>query len=86
MTLFPPMFTGKSRAKKGEQSQVQVILHELSHYGAGTIDVTYVDGGATHTCYLTTGAAKAKTLGKAFENAENWGFFLMEFYNLITPH
>ena len=32
------------------------------------------------------GATKAKELGKALEYAENWGFFLIEFYDLITPH
>lgn len=76
------------RVKTNEQCQLQVVLHEMSHHGAGTIDVldTRAGAGAGAKLYELSGAKHARASGTAIQNAENWGFFMMEFYNLINPH
>lgn len=59
-----------------QQSQVETFLHELSHHAAGTIDDTM--GGE---CYDLVGVNRLKGVGpvRAVRNAENVGFFLMEY-------
>lgn len=89
LTLCPRIFAkGYKRTSLTEQSQVQVVLHEMSHIGAGTRDVPDDRAGAAADAklYELDGATHAKASGTAIDNAENWGFFLVEFYKLITPH
>jgi hypothetical protein len=89
LTLCAKLFEkGYPRTAKKKQCQVQVVLHEMSHIGAGTIDVVDNRAGkpAGAKLYELDGATHAKTSGTAIQNAENWAFFLMDFYKLITPH
>lgn len=60
-----------------DQSQVETYLHELSHFAVGTIDDEL--GGE---CYGLTGVQRLRSVGfvRAVRNAENVGFFLMEYY------
>ncbi len=62
-----------------DQDQFQTIAHELSHAVLGTKDENNSDG---RTAY---GGDRARQLvqedkAKAKTNAENWGFFIEEFY------
>ncbi len=75
MVLGPAVFK-MPFAEAGVQSQVETFLHELSHHAAMTVDDTV--GGE---CYGKTGVLRLKALGPARSvyNAENVGFFLVEY-------
>jgi hypothetical protein len=60
------------------QEQFETLAHELTHVILGTSDETLNNGATAY------GAAAARLLAtqdvaKAFNNAENWGFFIEEF-------
>lgn len=71
-----PLFFNMPRISLSEQSQVETFLHELSHFGAGTVDQ---DAGGK--CYGWDGCVRAKGQGPLFavRNAENVGFLLTRY-------
>lgn len=71
-----PLFFNMPRISLSEQSQVETFIHELSHFGAGTVDQ---DAGGK--CYGWEGCVRAKGQGPLFavRNAENVGFLLVRY-------
>lgn len=59
--------------KQNRQSQVETFLHELSHTAAGTVDVD------APNCYEYSGVQYCMKVGKAAQNAENYGMFLQSY-------
>lgn len=72
VTLFDEFFLLPYK-KQNEQSQVQTFLHELSHVAAGTLDVD------APKCYEYKGVQYCMKIGKAAQNAENYGMFLQSY-------
>lgn len=74
-------FDSLSRTQSNDQTQIETFIHELSHVAAGTKDMERAD----HTpnpqpCY---GRVNALALAQNFpdqaqDNAENYGFFIVE--------
>jgi hypothetical protein len=74
--IMPSFFTLPFKGKD-EDTQVETIVHELSHHAANTNDesVSGVD------CYSYNGVQAAVRAGKATNNAENYGYFICSFQN-----
>jgi hypothetical protein len=74
--VMPKFFNLPFKAKD-RQTQVETLIHELSHHAANTEDETVLG----ITCYEAIGVKMAKWAGKAANNAENHGFFIASFQN-----
>jgi hypothetical protein len=97
MTLCERLFDLPYKSRGPKQSQVQCVIHEMSHFAAGAVDVQVNDAAGTLvTCYealsqtlmtsaggqFNWGGATTTIVGgkaAAMVNAENIGFFCMEF-------
>ena len=71
ITVTPLFFTLPFRAKD-KDSQVETLVHELSHHAANTNDEKVLG----ITCYGMLGVKAARFAGKAANNAENYGYFV----------
>lgn len=72
-----PSFFGLPFKAKDVDTQVETLIHELSHHAANTDDEV-VNG---KTCYGLSGVRSAKQAGKGANNADNIGYFVASFQN-----
>jgi hypothetical protein len=74
-------FTQLSRTQSDDQTQIETLIHELSHVAAGTKDMERADHTTNpQPCY---GRINALNLAVNFpdqarDNAENYGFFIVQ--------
>ena len=73
---MPGFFSLPFKAKD-QDTQVQTLIHELSHHAANTDDEE-VNG---ETCYGLSGVRAARQAGKGANNADNIGYFVASFQN-----
>jgi hypothetical protein len=76
VSIMPSFFTLPYKGKDMD-TQVETIIHELSHHAANTDDEE-VNG---KDCYGYEGVKRAVRAGKAINNAENYGYFICSFQN-----
>lgn len=74
-------FTDLERTGSDDQTQIETLIHELSHVAAGTKDMNRADH--THNPRPCYGRIAALALAQDFpeqarDNAENYGFFIVE--------
>lgn len=72
--IMPAFFELPYRGKD-QDTQVETLIHEMSHHAANTDDEKVLGV----TCYGLMGVKAARLAGKASNNAENYGYFLSSF-------
>ncbi len=74
-------FTQMSRVQSDDQTQIETLIHELSHVAAGTKDMERADHTSNpQPCYgrLNALALATNFPDQARDNAENYGFFIVQ--------
>ena len=78
MDLCDNFFDGLPRIQSNDQTQLETFLHELSHLAAGTEDELYLGSEAYGRTAAMGLASNPNTISLARNNAENYGFFIVE--------
>jgi len=82
-------FTQLSRTQSNDQTQIETLVHELSHVAAGTKDMERSDHTSNpQPCYgrLAALALAQNFPDQARDNAENYGFFIVEVVGETEVH